>query len=225
MSIKVYNAFKVRRADHFWAVVRDIKVEATKRVTEVLRSFYLAHMENVDTTSPVYQSALADRSDWDPQTAEYMARISIAHRFIEQSYREQSVSMQRNPYNFDVSVGFYEFEGGIYLRTFCDWTMGEVLDFVAKDKRLRDFHYQTQTDRPKEITARAWRERRRVWDGIHSLPGSMPVVLTLDICRWDMYHQVCPWFDMCRVAAKKGTLTKPPAQEPPASGVPTASGG
>jgi hypothetical protein len=65
------------------------------------------------------------------------------------------------------------------------------LDFLRKDPRLTDFHYQNSTDKPKHISEKAWDKRRDVWYGMDE-EDRFKDVLLLHICKFDMYWALDP---------------------------------
>ncbi len=191
MSTKIWTAYKLRRASYLWPLVHDIRLRATKNVRKTLREFYSTHIPEVKTDTDLYRKA------FEVYGNEYKARLDVARRMLQRLYRWSTTRSERSPYNFDVSVGFRQYEGKIVVIPYCDWTMRGVLDFLAKDKRLRDYHYQNQVDRPKTVGARQWDERRRFYNSMDSA-GQWEDVLALDICRFDMWWRVDPWMDLAR---------------------------
>lgn len=192
MSTKIWVAYKIRRADHLWPVVHDIRLRATQNVQSVLRQLYLNLIPEVKTDTPLFQKRL-ERYKGD----EWRARFEVARDLVRRGYRMNTTSSLRGTFNFDVSVGFRQFEGGVYLIPYCDTLMRQTLDFLRKDKRLRDFHYQNQVDQPKNISDRVWKERRRVWFGMEEA-DRWKDLLVLDICKWDMFYQLDPWLDVLK---------------------------
>ena len=206
MSTKIWVAYKLRRAEYLWPLVHDIRLKATKNVKKVLEEFYLKHLPDVKTESSLYQKRLKLYQDIcpdDPERVDYRARLAVVQDFLTRAYRMSTTSPRRNPYNFDVSVGFRQYDGKIVVIPYCDWTMTDTLDFLAKDKRLRDYHYQNQADRPDDLNARQWGERRRYYDRMFD-SGQWEDVLVLDICKWDMWYRIDPAWDMIRKTKKTG---------------------
>lgn len=199
MSMKIYRAYKLKRADQLWPFVHSVRLQATENVKRVLRDLYKAHMDNVKTDTEWFKSTLARQVGHheDPACAEYMARLHITHSTIRRCYRFSSTRPERSPYNFDVSIGVRHYKGGIYIVAYSDGVMRDALGFLNKDKRVRDFHYQDAADKPEDIPERQWRDRRRVWCGMDS-EDLWKDVLALDICRWDMFYQLDPWCDLAK---------------------------
>lgn len=192
MSIKIYEAYKLKHAKYLWPLVHDIKAKATKNVKKTLTQFYLAEMSEVDTSSDAFKAALeiCENDVW-------CAQHSMAHDAICKGYKANSTSGLRDFYNFDVSVAFRQFEGSVYLIPYRDMTMQHTLDFLKRDRRLRDFHFQNSCDKPKEIPAEEWRTRRRVWTKMDEV-GGFNEPLILEICSYNMFFQVDPWVEMAQ---------------------------
>lgn len=203
MSIKIYTAFQLKDNADLWPLVHDIRVKATKRAKKHLENLYLSLMSGVDTSKSLYQSRFnKTRDDWK-------ARHGLVHEVLRRAYRLACTSAYRSPFNFDVSVGFRQYKGRIYVIPYCDWHMGSVLDFLKKDPRLQDFCYYNNTDRPPHVSARDWARRRKVWEGMDA-SGQWQDVLGLDICKWDIYHAVDPWLDMYQKHVKAARKSKKP---------------
>jgi hypothetical protein len=51
----------------------------------------------------------------------------------------------------------------IYLKKYCSGVVGDVLNFMDRDSRLQEYHWQNQHDGPDEVSAREWKAREKVW--------------------------------------------------------------
>jgi len=196
MSTKIFVAYKLRRADYLWPVVHDIRILGTKALKKALQERYVEYAPHVKTDTDLYRKRLEGYlRDYPEKDADYLARLGVVQSILRRGYRMSSTRSERSLFNFDVSVGFRQYQGGIYIIPYADYGMMATLDFLKKDKRLRDYHYQNQTDRPARISSRQWAERRRVWHGMDSA-GQWEDVLVLDLCKWDMWYKIDPWLDL-----------------------------
>jgi hypothetical protein len=75
--------------------------------------------------------------------------------------------------NVNASVVVYFFEGKIYTQFYINDNV--FMKSLSHNKRFKDFHYQDQTDRPKGISDKMWKERERIWDGIFKQTFLAPV--------------------------------------------------
>lgn len=192
MSTKIWVAYRMTNTRHLWPLVHDIRLKGTKSAQAAIRKMYEEFIPEVKTDTDAFKENL-ERFKGD----EWRARFEVARDIVRKGYQMSNSSSERSPFNFDVSVGFRHYQNRIYLIPYCDWTMRDVLDFLKDDKRLGDFHYQNQTDKPEGITDAQWRKRERVWHGMDDA-DRWKDVLVLDICRWDMFCQLDPWLDMLK---------------------------
>jgi hypothetical protein len=180
-----------------WDIAHDIRLKGTSNVKEALVKFGNTHASAVLEGTDLFEKALECCSHYgcSQEATRNLARAHVAAKIIKRCYRINSTSSLRSPYNFDVSVGFRQYKGRVYVIPYCDWTMGKVLDFLKKDRRLTDFHYQNQTDKPNHISEKSWDRRAEVWNGMDR-EGFFQDVLCLDICKFDMYWQFDPYLSM-----------------------------
>lgn len=205
MSLKVWRAYRLKRSQDLWPFVADVKRIGTEKIKEELHKIFKQFMEAVDTKSDGYAEALAVYEGNDQ-----LARALVTDRFFREGYKAASVSMERSHFNFDVSVTFRRHKRWIYLIPYCDMFMQKTLDFLDKDPRIEDYHYQNQTDKPSKIPMREWLERAQVWEAITE-QDVWPSYLTLELCNYGMYHNVNPFFDL----QFKQTLYRTGEKKPP----------
>ena len=189
MSLKVYNAYRLRKGVNLWTFVRDIRPKAETEIKTLLRALYETAMADVDPASDEYAAALK-RTGSDPR-----ARLNCVSETLRKRYYDQAASRQRNPWDFDVSIAFREWEGRIYMIKHCDMMMSHALDFLDADPRVKEYHYQNQSDRPDDVSAREWEERRRVWGPLTEREPWRDVLI-LELCSVATWWSVDPWLDM-----------------------------
>lgn len=196
MSMKVYDAFKVKDQDRLWPVLRDIRERGEKEVVARLRAYYIEEMETIDPEGGAYKAARAK----DPEQDEIARRLSIARDKLREGFRKGATSMERDKFDPAVCVTVTEHATGFYLRAFCDPVslLGGSLDFLETHADLEDFHYQNSSDPPKTVALEAWEDRRRIWDEMMTPPGCGPFKdqVTLEISSWACFWQLDPWFDL-----------------------------
>ena len=202
MSTKIWVAYRLKKSADLWPFVHDVRLKATAVLKRELEAVYAQVMGGVDQTSEPYLKALEDyRGD------AWRAQLYIAEKFVRDAYKVSDTSPERNYFDFDVSIGIRQFEKKLYIIPYCDMRMKKVLDFLRRDRRLEDYHYQNQTDKPKRISNKAWEERARVWNGMDAA-DQWQDVLVLDICRYNMFYQIDPVWDMCLKRRKAEKLAK-----------------
>jgi hypothetical protein len=82
-------------------------------------------------------------------------------RMVQERIKEASVSPKRMFHDADASLNIWIDGRYAYVIPY-----GEVALHSPWPDWLEDYHYQNQTDRPEEITARQWTARKRAWDRI-----------------------------------------------------------
>lgn len=208
MSTKIYTAYKIRRSSNFWPVVHDTIINGRKNVKKILNNIYKEQISNTDICkqfiSEDYKKEFEKQSKLNKNTnlIKALAKIETVHNKLIKGYKNAHINIYREEYNFDVSVAFYPYKGDIYIRPFCDMLMSKSLDFLNEDKRLREFGYWNNSDRPDNLTERQWNERAKVWDGIFKEYDIWDMV-SVDICTYDMFWKLSPRLELLEAAYKK----------------------
>ena len=175
MSTKIYNAYRVKPGYKIEDIIYDWQIRGRQNAESILSAFIIKLCGIVDKTSKKYKQELKRMKDYkyEDDLADEFARLKTIIAMVRQKYNEQLTSMERNPFNFDTSISFRFHKRRIYVQTYCDWTMKEALDFVNKDRRVEDFHFQNSTDKPNHISEKEWKQRERIWDKIYSNEGRL----------------------------------------------------
>jgi hypothetical protein len=201
MSINIPEGYRLKKSSDLWPLVHDIKVQGTAAITSELRSLYLTMAQGVKTDSEAFQVKLKKISEIypDAKVAEYVTKLEISDRVISRMYRIATTSRKRHPFNFDVSVSFFQNKKHTYLIPYTDMLMGKVLSFLQNDQRLSDFSYLGSCDKPEGISAKEWSNRENVWADLMGTTG-FTEDLRLDLCSWAMFYNVSPCYDLIRSA-------------------------
>lgn len=176
MSIKIYNAFRIKNPGEPWNLLWSLKDQALKNIAEKAKAYYLFRIKNVIYTEPNFED--------DGDSELWRGRLRFVHNQVRQGVKENAGSMDRGIYDVHAAITVAPYEGRYYLRPFCDATsvlVGGCLDFLESHPDLEDYHYQNQTDRPEDVTEHEWELRARTWKGIFSHKGGYPNQLVLDI--------------------------------------------
>jgi hypothetical protein len=149
----------------------------------------------MDPDSIEYQEAKAKTS----MKEELPFRMMHARETLRTGFKKNSTEMERDTYSLDVAVAIYPYRGRTYLRTFAEpiSVVGRCLDFVREMPELEDFHYQNQTDPPKEVSSKEWAQRRRVWDGI-TKDDDIGRFVTLEILSFPKLWKLDPFYDLAQ---------------------------
>lgn len=194
MSMKVYNAFRVKRPQDLWSLLWKIQAQAESSIREALRQHYWEIVSRMDPETPEYMEAKL-KGEYPSEVA---FRLSQARTLIREGYKKNSAQPYRDTYSLDVAVAVYPYRGQVYLRTFTESAsvVGKVLDFVPKMRGLEDYHYQNQTDHPEEVPAKDWDRRKRVWNGITKHQGGVGRYVVLEILNTSNLYQLDPGYDL-----------------------------
>ena len=202
MSTKVYNVYKLKDPNDLWPLVHDIRLKATKNVRDRIKEVYFRYMEGIDKSWLIYREALKG-AQCSEERRDYCARLHIAQEYLRDKYREASTKpLTDSPWSFDLSVGVRHFKGDVFLHLYPSSQTYNTLDFVKRDKRVTEYHYQNAADKPRGISNKAWDARRDTWDGMDDA-DQWKDVLELNICKWDMWYLVDPWLELYQVPTLK----------------------
>jgi len=189
MSTKIWRAYRLKKSRDLWPFVAETKRLGVERVKADLMAYFLDFMGDVDQNHPLYKKAFEDAQGRDA-----LARATVVNKIFTRGYRISNGTNLRSLFDFNVSITFREYKKRVYLIPYCDGPLRKTLDFLNEDPRLEDYHYQNQTDKPDHISMAAWRGRGKVWGKM--LGEKMwSSYLTLEVCNWDMYFNVNPFFD------------------------------
>lgn len=163
MSIKIYEAYMLRDKRQLWSVCRTIRTKAEKNVRKALSALYKIVIEDAGIT-------LGKENDPYKSVRSYkVSNESLtplqASRFVRAEFAIQSTKLNRNEYDLSVCVAIREAQDGRILLIPYPGSgfLSQSLRFMAKMPELRDYHYQNSSDRPSNIPARKWAERKRTW--------------------------------------------------------------
>lgn len=137
MSTKIYDAY----------VVEGLDFEELHKHLCKFRKFYIQECINLLTS--VLKPGMSNFGE----LAELLLSLMRRHANI--------------PLNFESCIIVIPYRGKIYLKFFCDWHIFNSRVFKKFfGKHFKDFHYQDQADRPKDIDSKVWKARRGVWNAV-----------------------------------------------------------
>lgn len=192
----MYDAYKVKRRDQLWPLLREIQETGRANVIERLKEIYWKRMIFLDIESAEFKEAQAcylDKKDWP-------TRLRIVHGELWDEFQTHATDRMRGEYDIEVSVSVYEHPSGFYIRTSCDNVscLRGCLDFIHTHPKVRDFHFQTSSDRPRSVSARDWMTRRRVWEQMLDKSGALRPLAVVPICDWQEFWLIDPHLDLAR---------------------------
>jgi hypothetical protein len=71
------------------------------------------------------------------------------------------------PLDVDCSMVVFYYRKKVYVEFFnFNYWWDDVFKELCKSRKIKDWHYQDQTDKPDCLSDKAWAERQAVWEGI-----------------------------------------------------------
>ena len=190
MSTKIYNAYRIRPGHNVWDVTYDIR--------DRVESFCYKRLETV------YRALLIDgvaRGEVRKTLTVEQRQLHVGHvsAWVRERFRQQRGAYERNQFDLSVSVAVHRVGRVFLLRAFSgSGYFHDALKFLERYRAVVDFHYQDQADRPKNITAQAWRERRRLWERAMREDGTPDHQLVMEIVTPETWDRIDPAFAMER---------------------------
>ncbi len=194
MSVKIWTAYKLKDPTKLWELVHDIRLKGQTNVTKALAVLYAAKAFSIDPKSPEYQEKYKSLTKYlgDSDSRDIDVRYSLADHHFCRAYKEQYSSHLRNEADFTVSVSLRHFEGNIYLIPHCDMFMRDALNFLKRDKRLVDYHYQNQV-RPHDakVSDAAYERRGKIYEKMEKA-GVWNDYLVIEVCAPHNFYLLRP---------------------------------
>jgi hypothetical protein len=217
MSTKIWEAYKVVDNKDLWPLVHDIRIKGTKAAEACIKKMYDLLFDGVDTNSDPFKEKLeANKGD------EYVTKLDIVSKVIRDGYKVSSVSPYRDVFDFNLSIGIRQFtyrrKSGLYIIPYAGCGMNGALDFLKRDPRLVDYHYQNQTDPPKDVPKKEWELREKIWHGMDKAQ-QWGDVLVLEICAYNMFYQLDPHWSLYAEYMKQKSEVNGRANHPDGSPV------
>jgi len=167
MSTKIYNAYRFPKNLGLFDVMNKIKEDGLKIVKQRMLHYYNVIMEQGKTVDEV-------------------------HDIITKLYKKAVVSLENNPFNFDMQIGIHEFEDYYYLIPYGVIDYGKW-DFLDNNMQLEEFGYWNNTDKPEKLSNKEWDERGRIWNAIDT---NWQRQLVCVISEYDDFWRLSPWLDL-----------------------------
>lgn len=198
MSVKIYTAYRLRKSSDLWPFARDTRRKAIKRLHVKLQEAFKTLAVEV-SKSPEYQQKMLENSS----RADFELRF-MTERDLTQRYREAMIQPYKDAFDFDISITVREHRGRLYLIPSCGMGAFGCLDFLKRDKRLEDFAYWNNTDKPNHISKEDWELRGAVWDALDSgattkgqlYTDAWSDYLVIEISSYTGFYKIKPQFKL-----------------------------
>jgi hypothetical protein len=105
----------------------------------------------------------------DPKVTEWERPLNeMGNLETEYVIRANSRCMERGvPLALDCSMVVFYYRKKFYAQFFgFDYWWAGTFKELRKTRKIKDWHYQNQTDKPDNVSDKAWEERENVWEGI-----------------------------------------------------------
>ena len=90
------------------------------------------------------------------------AKYNLVYEEIINAYKKQNKTLWDSLYNFDVTVGFWQFEDNFYMKTITSKKFDGLFSFLEEMKEVEEFNFDSDAEKPKGVTKKAWGERERI---------------------------------------------------------------
>jgi hypothetical protein len=200
MSTKIYNGWRQRVegiADPFALAARFDEV-----LTPALRAARLRRVMGL--AAHIYDVGACEGADVDE--VDSTPALLVAEHIVSAGQRQAVRSGRRDPANdftCDITMGADPGDrSSVYLIVHCEHDLEAALSSIPGVER---FAYFDNTDRPSEITAAEWADRRDIWDRVLGGPFSVRTV------TWSARDLTCEWiaFDDDGFDAANAALPSP----------------
>lgn len=203
MSIKVWTAYRTKPGVDIAQLVHDIRVKAHKNMAKLLVAEYKRLVSGA-ANDKQFRDVIFNTLGM-PIKPDSRVSFSNISQYVRKMYGDQLNKSSKDWFDLDTAVVFRKvgnrwilvpYPGSGFLRT--------SLDFLKRDKRLDDYHYQDQSDKSAKCSDKAWKARGKVWDKLLDLdgPGLFWDKLALELMSFTGFYAVDPWLYLARENAK-----------------------
>jgi hypothetical protein len=105
----------------------------------------------------------------DPKISEWERPLKdMGDLEIEFVIKANSRCMSKGtPLDFDCSMMVFYYHKKVYVQFFnFNYWWNDIFAELCKSRKIKDWHYQDQSDKPDSLSDKAWAERKAVWEGI-----------------------------------------------------------
>lgn len=183
MSTKIWTAWAIKPRLDPWDVCMALRKAGVMRAQKLLTTVY----DDMVKHPQDYLSKDAQKLYGTPKS--FIQAADVVYRL----YREQRGKPERNLWDLDVSFTLRRADTGRWLIVPYPGSglLSSALDFMRRHRSLVDYHYQNQTDRPDNISARQWSERARTWSPL-LVDARWHDFFTVEVMSVNGFFSTCP---------------------------------
>lgn len=172
MSTKIYYAYRIPKSRDILKDLLRIKEIGMEMIAEDSKYLQLLHGLFMKDVAKKLKDNPNDR--WNLETkkeninGEFNKHAFDFFRFLENNSKSSLKADMST--QFDCSI-FYDRKYW-YIKFFPNYGIEyRILEKAVEELQFEDFHYQDSTDRPENITARAYNAREKKWDELTESSG------------------------------------------------------
>jgi len=199
VSIKVYEAYRLKKGVNLWDFVNetkqkamDIAVEAIeKTITGILSNPHAEIRKKIETEAGVYDN---NRSYGTMKKKAQRAMLRIyAHTHLGRLYKEGAKTGQKYLFDFDLIISIWMYKGRCYMIPYRSAPVFKLFGgkdpfgFLGQDGMTEPYEYWNNTDPPEGMPYAEWKRREKVWGAI---TDNWDARLTLEIITPDSFYKV-----------------------------------
>ena len=202
MSLKVWIAYELKRPSTLWEFAASVRVKAQENIKRTLRKYYEGYILMLKEDPKTRRWFIERMSESIGIMQSDKITLTDLSHYVFLEFKKTLGELEHNPFDFDISLVFRQYEGRIFMVPYTAGMAGNALDFLKRDPRVRDFHYQNSTDKSAKCSDAAWERRGKVWDRLLE-EDKFGDKLVLEIASYCGFHRFDPWLEMAREDNKR----------------------
>ncbi len=154
MSTSIYSGIKI-----------NLTIHALNTLVNVIRKE--THIKTVELKSAWFSEQVSQELDLcfaRKQECNFDAAFKAARNKWQEEQADIKKGHRHPNSDFEFKLAVYPYKNKLYGRYFCE--QKELINLLIEKPNIEEYHYQNSTDRSDNISASAWRQREKIWDGI-----------------------------------------------------------
>lgn len=171
MSTKIYDAFRVKtngkmaNLNQLMDISADIKKEVVEMAADYISKRIATRVQYYYDLYEYYGEDILKSETIGEDLKTTLNRIKNNESDAVLYCREYSQlikEIQDEPYEYTYTKILFIPCGRLTLAMY--FGQSEYIDTIINNENFEDYHYQNQTDKPDDVSTRAWNKRKRDWD-------------------------------------------------------------
>lgn len=170
MSIKIYNGYRFDRSysireldEKLIELKKKIQTAANKLFSEQVLTEFLYLFDYCTFFGKEKTLELLKKYKYEKDDIEWDSVLFYVSCYVEDKIRKAKINPRRDfVFDYDCYIHILPIPRKLL---FLYYGEKEEFEKILKDQAyVREYYYQNQTDRPENISAKAWKTRRKDWD-------------------------------------------------------------